>query len=963
MSASTAARDIYPLTPLQHGMLFHELYEPEERLYLEQITVPFSGQVHWPAFTAAWQDLAEHHDALRTSFHWQGISTPVQVVHDHVELPVAAVDLHGDRRWTAEQYLTADRRAGFALDAAPLLRVALLRVDTDDIRLVLSFHHIILDGWSLQVLMRDFGLAYDARVAGRRPDLPPTGRYRDYLVWLARQDLAAAESFWREHLRGYAGPVPLWSEPEPDAAREPYGDHELALSEERTAAARRAAARCRVTLGTLAHAAWVRAIGAATGTDDVVTGVTVAGRPAELAGADQMVGLFINTIPVRTRIDPGAELGTWLREVQRDLVLAREHDHTPLVLAQRCSGLPAGVPLFDQLVAFENYPVHGRRADGSTVAATFAGADELPLSAAIVPGPRLRLRVLNDRRRVADGTARRVALRFEQLVDAIGTGDTAAVGDLPVLIAGDRHHLTVLDDTTRPYADGQTVHGAFDRQVRLRPDAPALELGDDLLTYAELARHAADVARRLRAAGVGRGDRVALLADRSAELVIAMLAVLQVGAAYVPLDTASPARRLAGIVADIGATVVAATPASAGDARDLAARVVVVDRRTGRRPGEGCDGGRRGRAPSRRRLRDAHLGLDRDSRRGSSSATGPSSVWSPAPTTCSSARPTASATCRTCAFDAATFEIWGPLLNGGTVVGIDQRTATTPDRLASQLRELGVTTLFVTTALFNRIAADRPDALRHAAVRAVRRRGGRRRLRCDASSPPAGPTACSTSTARPRARRSRTWHEIDAVAGRRHDDPDRTAAGEHQGLRARPRHATGADRRGRRAPHRRRRARPRLQRPAGHDRRARSGPTRSARRPGDGCTAPATSSGWCPTASSSSAGGTTRSSCGASASSWARSSTSCAPTPRSVGSASWTTSSTAGATVVLVAYVAAPPGVDHGRLRTELGQLLADRLPRYMHPSPVLLLPELPLNANGKVDRAALRGLVARVRP
>ena len=261
--------------------------------------------------------------------------------------------------------------------------------------------------------------------------------------------------------------MPLWSEPEPDAAREPYGDHELALSEERTAAARRAAARCRVTLGTLAHAAWVRAIGAATGTDDVVTGVTVAGRPAELAGADQMVGLFINTIPVRTRIDPGADLGTWLREVQRDLVLAREHAHTPLVLAQRCSGLPAGVPLFDQLVAFENYPVHGRRADGSTVAATFAERTNYPLSAAIVPGPRLRLRVLNDRRRVADGTARRVALRFEQLVDAIGTGDTAAVGDLPVLIAGDRR------PPHRARRHHPPVRRRPDRPRRVRPPGPA----------------------------------------------------------------------------------------------------------------------------------------------------------------------------------------------------------------------------------------------------------------------------------------------------------------------------------------------------------------------------------------------------------------------------------------------------------------------------------------------------------
>jgi amino acid adenylation domain-containing protein len=953
MSAPTA-QDLYRLTPLQHGMLFHELYEPESHLYVEQIMIPFAGTLRWPAFTAAWQDLADHHDALRTSFHWKQISTPVQVVHDRVRLPVTAVDLHACGR-SPEDYLAADRRAGFALDRPPLFRVALLRAGADDVRLVLSFHHIILDGWSLQLLFRDFGLAYDARLDGRAPELPRPGRYRDYLVWLAEQDLASAEAFWRAHLRGYAGPSPIWSEPDDGGGEVTFGDHEVVVSRELTAAITSAAGRHRITVGTLAHAAWVLAIGATVGSSDVVVGVTVAGRPAELPGADATVGLFINTIPVRTLIAPTEAVGPWLRRVQGDLLRAREHQHTPLVLAQQWSDVPAGSRLFDNILAFENYPIHGRRPEGAAVTATFAERTNYPLNAVVVPGEQLRLRVIHDRRHLGIQAVRRIAARFELLVAGLAGDGATTVGELTTLTDSDREAIASLNATHRPFEESATVADAFAAQARLRPDALALEFGERRVTYAGLAQQAAEVARRLRAAGVGRERRVALLLDRSPELVVAMLATLEAAATYVPLDTASPPARLATIVADTGAIVVVTTTGLDGVAQQLDTPVVHLDNlaavpepngeRRGRSAGDaqpldaayvmytsGSTGRPKGIAITHRAIMRLVTGTDY-LQLGPTDRVGHLS---------------------NVAFDAATFEVWGPLVNGGTVVGVDQ--APTPDGLAELVRSRRLTALFLTTALFNRIAADRPDAFAPlgcvlfggeavdtASVRRVLAAGRPERLLHVY-----GPTESTTFA---------TWHEVDEVddgtttipigrplanttghvldaamkpvplgaVGELHIGGDGLAIGYlgHPGLtadafRPDPFSAVPGARIYRTGD------RVRLV-PAGFEfvgRRDHQIKLRGFRielgEVEHVLRAHPDVSGDCLVDLVSDAGGDG----------------------------------------LLVAYLAAP-AADEERLRAELGQLLRERLPRYMHPARLVILGELPLNANGKVDRAALRGLLA----
>ena len=957
MSIPTA-QDVYRLTPLQQGMLFHELYEPESHLYFEQIMIPFAGTLDRPAFTAAWQDLAAHHDALRTSFHWQQISTPVQVVHDRVELPVKAIDLVGSQRSPGD-FLAADRRAGFALGRPPLFRVTLVRVRAGDLRLVLSFHHIILDGWSLQLLFRDFGLAYEARRAGRAPNLPRPGRFRDYLVWLAEQDLLGAEEYWRAELAGYPGPVPLWSETD-ESVDAPFGEHELVLSHELSATITSAAARHRVTVGTLLHAAWALAMGASVGTDDLVVGVTVAGRPADLPGADVTVGLFINTIPVRTRTAPAEAVGPWLRRVQGELLRAREHQHTPLVLAQQWSDVPAGLPLFESLLAVENYPVHGRRSRG-TPPATFAERTNYPISVAIVPGERIRLRILHDRRHVGGRAARRLAARFEMLAAGLASDAARTLGDLATLTDDDRRVIARLNDSRRPFDDSTTVAAAFAAQAEVRPQAPALEFAGDCVTYAELSRRATELAGRLRAAGIARGDRVGLLLGRSAALVVGMLGTLEANATYVPLDAANPPARLAAIVADTGAAAIVTTPVFAGLAEQLGPPVVRFDdaevssatRSAAHEAGgghaldaayvmytSGSTGRPKGIAITHRGILRLVTGADYlqlgpDDRVGHLSSV---------------------------AFDAATFEVWGPLVNGGTVVGIDE--APTPAELAKLVASKRLTALFLTTALFNRVAAERPDAFGSLRCvlfggEAVDPESVRRVL---AAGAPArvvhvyGPTESTTFA---------TWHEVDAVpqgaitlpigrplanttgyvldgamrpvplgaAGELHIGGEGLALG-YFGQPALTADCFRPDPLG---------AVPgaRLYRTGDRVRLVESGFEFLGRRDHQvklrGFRIELGEVEHVLRAH-----------------------------PDVTGDCLVDLVAEAGDDGMLVAYVAATR-LDEPRLRDELRQLLRERLPRYMQPTRLVILPALPLNSNGKIDRAALSRLRvdegARTRP
>ena len=349
-------------------------------------------------FRSAWRHVVSRHPVLRSSFSWEGVRRPLQVVQATVEL---SWDVQDWRTLPSEQvdaqleaYLTRERTAGFEPDRAPLMRFALVRVSDEAWRFIWSCHHLLLDGWSRPLVLEEVAETYDALGRGSPPALESTRPYRDYIQWLMDQDLAAAEQFWRQMLTGFSAPTPIMAAlPRGHYLARRAGEFDtlrrllpLDVTERMQAAAR----RCQVTLSTLVHGAWALVLSRYTDSDDVVFGTTVSGRPTDLEGVERMIGPFINTLPARVRIPHAESAANWLRGLQSHLVDVRQFEYSPLAEVQRWSNVPPSAPLFESLVIFENYPstaARGRETD----AARFVEWTNYPLTFTAIPGPRLAL--------------------------------------------------------------------------------------------------------------------------------------------------------------------------------------------------------------------------------------------------------------------------------------------------------------------------------------------------------------------------------------------------------------------------------------------------------------------------------------------------------------------------------------------------------------------------------------------
>ncbi|MGX7673493.1 amino acid adenylation domain-containing protein [Plantactinospora sp. DSM 117369] len=560
-----AVADVLPLTPLQEGFYFHAVAAGADRdPYRVQQVIELRGPLDAAALRRAGQDVLDRHAPLRAAFPQLADWRPVQLVADGIALPWREVDLTGypepERAAEFEALAEAERAAPFDLTRPPLLRCVLVRWAEQRHSLLLTHHHIVTDGWSAGVTLRDLLARY---APDGEPDrLPPVTPYRRYLEWLAGRDRAAAGDAWRAALAGLDGPTRLAAEAEEGFDGMFHAERARVVLPAEVAAGLAGRVRAAgLTVGSVLHAAWAVVLGRRLGRRDVVFGSTVSGRPAELDGVEAMVGLFINTLPVRLRWTPAEPLVELAGRLQREQAELLDAQHLGLPAIQRLAGVGE---LFDSLVVLENYPVDpipAGPAGGLALAGVeFREATHYPVTLLVSPaGESLDLTVEYDPDRIDAATVRQLRSGLAEVLGAFVAEPDRPVGRIDLLPAAERG--SVLARFTGPVAPvpPETLPGLVAAQAARTPDAVALIDGERQLGYAELDRRAAGLARRLAARGVRPGDVVAVAVPRSAELVVALLGVLKAGAAYLPLDVTHPRERLSVVLADSGARAVVST--------------------------------------------------------------------------------------------------------------------------------------------------------------------------------------------------------------------------------------------------------------------------------------------------------------------------------------------------------------------------------------------------------------------
>jgi len=721
-------QDIYPLTTLQQGMLFHDLYGPHSGIYHTQLVCDLNSHLDRENFRRAWQAVVKGHAVLRTGFEWEALEEPLQVVRQHASLRLDEEDWRGVRESEQparlEAFLQTDRASEYKLSEAPLMRLKLFRIGDDNYRLVWSCHHLLVDGWSLAILLKEFLDHYETLCRGEAIEFTAEQPYRVYIEWLKRRDEQAAEAYWRAALRGMRQPTRLGVErggERPDEmATTAHGEQALRLSRDLTEELRRFARTSGLTLNSLMRGAWAILLSRYSGETDVLFGAVVSGRPGELPGVEEMVGMFINTVPLRVKVERTARLVDWLAGLQAMQAAMQPFEYSSLAQVRGWSEISGGVPLFESLLVFENYPVDafveawldGRAGSLEISNLRAIETTNYPLVLVVAPGEELKISAAYERSRFDDETITRLLGHFKSLLEGIASNSSRRVAELTLLTERERQQLLFEwagEDADYPLDRG--IHTLFEAQVKQTPDAIAVRFGNRQLTYLELNRWANRLAHHLCKHGVGPETRVGICLERDVEMVLGLLGILKAGGSYVPLDPEYPRERIGFMLQDSQAAVLLTQRKFVESLPEHEARVIYLDADLEVFANES----------------DQNLSIEVSGDNlayvmyTSGSTGSPKGVCVPhravSPLVCNTNYTVLDSQSRVAqvsnsSFDAATFEIWGALLNGAELIGVAAEDVLSPQDFVTQLSARSINQLFMTTALFNQTASELPAAFR-----------------------------------------------------------------------------------------------------------------------------------------------------------------------------------------------------------------------------------------------------------
>ena len=730
--------DIYPLSPLQQGLLFHSINNLDSDAYFQQFSCIVSGNLQIEKFQQAWQKIVERHPVLRTAFIWEGVDKPLQVVRQKVELPWINLDWQNlstlEQQQELENFLVQDHQQNFILEKAPLMRCSLIKLNNNSYYFVWSHHHLLLDGWCLPLIFKEVFAFYKALQQNEPLSLPTSRPYRDYIAWLQKQDLEKAKQFWQEKFRGFTAPTSFNLDSktiasDPNLAEHTFKEYRFQLPVSLTNQLYDFSKRNHLTLNIIIQAIWGILLSRYSGESEVVFGTTVAGRPTALTGIETMIGLFINTLPVRMTITQNNLFLSWLKQLHIEQVEREEYSYTPLCEIQKWSEVSGGLPLFETLVVFENYPGDKpwQLKDSSLTISNVRVFEQsnYPLTLTIAqrhfvcceadsfgikPSQELSVRITYALNRFKPDSIHRLAGHLQVLLEAIVANPEQRIAELPLLTPAEQHQILVeWNNTQTDYPRDKCIHQLFEEQVEKTPLAVAVVFGEQKLTYRELNEQANQLGHYLQKKGVKPGNLVGICVERSLAMVIGFLGILKAGAAYVPIDSSYPRERLELMVTDAQISILltqesltqkipskslniiyldsdqesiaAQSPenlSSSANSNSLA-YVIYTSGSTGKPKGVKVPH----RAVNRLVLNTNYVQLTAKDK---------------------------IAQVSNASFDATTFEIWGALLNGGCIVGVVRNISLSPQDFTNFLQKKQITVLFITTALFNQIASIVPNA-------------------------------------------------------------------------------------------------------------------------------------------------------------------------------------------------------------------------------------------------------------
>jgi len=717
----TNVEDIYSLSYVQEAMLLEERQSPDSGKYFGH-SICTVHELNVSALAEAWQKVVKRHQMLRTSFVWARADKPVQVVHKRLDYSLDEQDWRGvsvdEQQNRLEELINRHRAQGFDTSVAPLTRLAVCRTTDDTCQIVLSYHHLVLDSWSLPLILKEVAAFYDELSSGRRINLPKPQPYKNFIGWLKQRDQAAAMAFWKRSLDGFAGPtvLPLADRRESRGPNAGVTTERLVVPEEITAQVKALEQKHRVSAKTIVLGAWALLLSRYSDSPDVLFGVGVSGRPAELEGSDLIIGSCMNLLPMRVELNPVMQVLPWLKALQSQQAHLYRYTYNPVAQLGEIIGIPKGLPLFEQAIVLDAPPLD-LLANGNSGGLHLRDIKiSSPSDVSITLTPQfdrdISLEITYDPQRFCSATISTMLTHLVNLIEGISKCVDGTILSLNMLSEDEMRQLIVeRNDTATNYPVRKSICELVEEHARRTPEAIAVEFGSGRLTYAELDRRANQLANYMRGVGAGPDVLVGILAERSLEMIVGLLGILKSGGAYVPLDPRNPLERMAAILEETSAHLVLTQerllnrlPAYMGQALCLDSDWKLIAEQSEKTPvscvapdnlayvmyTSGSTGGQKGVAVTHRNV----VRLIKETNYANFDSDQVFLQFAPI------------------SFDASTFEIWGSLCNGARLVVMPVESPLLAE-LGRAIRENKITTLWLTAALFHTMVDQRLDDLRN----------------------------------------------------------------------------------------------------------------------------------------------------------------------------------------------------------------------------------------------------------